>query len=70
MAKDRRRRRRRQGGGGFHNYYYVPGQGSGVFSPAIFNLTVRNMDRMPGIVPKVYSKDYRRKIFVYRNTVL
>ena len=78
MGRKGRRRRhgrkgRRHGSGssrGFRNYYYIPGEGSGVFSPSVFAWQVRNISRLPGMLPIVTSKDGHKRIRVQKYTVL
>ena len=55
---------------GFRNYYYIPGEGSGVFSPSVFAWQVRNISRLPGMLPIVTSKDGHKRIQVQKYTVL
>ena len=60
MGKSRRRGKRRHGGssghGGRGNYFYIPGPGTGVFSPTVYAFQVRNLPHLPGITPVVTNK--------------
>ena len=49
--------RRRGGGGGRNNYYYIVGSGSGVCNTAVFMTQTRNLPYMPGMLPRVITKD-------------
>ena len=55
MGKSRRRHHRRSHGT-TGNYYYIPGPGTGVFSPTIYAMQVRNLPHLPGITPVVTNK--------------
>jgi len=55
MGKSRRRHHRRDHGTR-GNYYYISGPGTGVFSPTVYALQVRNLPRLPGITPVVTNK--------------
>ena len=74
MGKKRHHQRRhgsrRHKNRGFGNYYYIPGYGSGVFSPSVFAWQVRNISRLPGMLPTVTSKDGKKRIQVQKYTVL
>ena len=62
--------RRHHKSGGFGNYYYIPGYSSGVFSPSVFAWQVRNITRLPSMLPIVTSKDRKERIQVQKYTVL